>query len=109
MNARLLTRLVPIIALAVLLVAADAAWACPTCKEALASADGDNANMVRGFFWSILFMMSMPFLLIGIFSAVMYRAVKKAKAEGMQRVANQYTASQYTAAQPREHRQLAEV
>lgn len=109
MNARLLTRLVPIIAVAVLLVAADAVWACPTCKEALASADGDNANMVRGFFWSILFMMSMPFLLVGIFSTVMYRAVKKARAEGMQRVANHYTGNQYAGSQPREHRQLAEV
>lgn len=104
MNARLLTRLVPIVALAVVLLAADAAWACPTCKEALASADGDNANMVRGFFWSILFMMSMPFLLVGIFSTVMYRAVKKARAEGMLKVANHFTATQ-----PHEHRELAQV
>jgi hypothetical protein len=94
MNARFLPRLLPIIAVAVVFLAADVAWACPTCKEALASAGGDNPNLVRGFFWSILFMMSMPFLLIGIFSTVMYRAVKKGQAEGMQKVASQYSAHQ---------------
>jgi len=94
MNARLTLRLLPLVAVAAVLLAADSAWACPTCKEALASAGGDNPNLVRGFFWSILFMMSMPFLLIGIFSTVMYRAVKKARAEGMQQVANHFSASQ---------------
>ena len=37
--------------------------ACPTCKEAVAENGQSQAGLVRGYFWSILFMMSMPFLI----------------------------------------------
>ncbi len=68
-------------ALALVLVVVQTAAACPSCKAALAAGgDTDQANLVRGFFWSILFMLSMPFTLLGTFSFVMYRAVKRARA-----------------------------
>jgi hypothetical protein len=53
--------------------------ACPTCKESLAQNDPAHANMVRGYFWSILFMMSMPFLILGGLSALFWWEVRKAK------------------------------
>ena len=37
--------------------------ACPTCKQALAENGQSQDGLVRGYFWSILFMMSMPFLI----------------------------------------------
>lgn len=40
------------------------AEACPTCKDQMAS-DANNGGLVTGFFWSILFMLSMPLLLAG--------------------------------------------
>ena len=55
-----------------------ACWACPTCKEGFA--EGSNhANLVRGYFWSILFMMSMPFLILGGLSTYFYLQIVKAR------------------------------
>jgi heme/copper-type cytochrome/quinol oxidase subunit 2 len=62
-----------------LLVDAVVAHACPGCKQALATAEGEQANMVNGYFWSILFMLSMPFTLLGLFAGSMYLAVRKAR------------------------------
>lgn len=41
--------------------------------------DPDSANLVRGYFWSILFMMSMPFLIMGGLSTYFYYEVCKAR------------------------------
>ena len=62
------------------LLYAGAAEACPNCKNAIAEdATGDGKNMARGFYYSILFMMSMPFLLLGSFTSLMYVQVRKAR------------------------------
>ena len=64
------------------LVPGRRAWlqACPNCKDALAANSEGGADLVRGYFYSILFMMGMPFTLLGAFSFSMYRsAVKKAQ------------------------------
>jgi hypothetical protein len=71
----------PLLTLALLLVLANAASACPTCKEALAGNGEGAGDLVRGYFYSILFMMSMPFTILGAFSFSMYRAVQKSKAD----------------------------
>ena len=59
---------------------AQAAWACPSCQAALAG-DSSQGNLVTGLFWSILFMMSMPFAILGVFCGSMYVAVRRARAE----------------------------
>ena len=53
-----------------------AAWArlasaCPLCADNLANdAYGKNPTQLgRGFFWSIIFMMALPFLTVGIVAA----------------------------------------
>jgi len=68
-----------ILAVLLLVLQTSVADACPGCKQALANADGEQANMVNGYFWSILFMLSMPFTLLGAFSGAMYLAVRKAR------------------------------
>ncbi len=68
-----------VLAVGLLVLAAGIAQACPNCKEAL-SANGGGGDLVRGYFYSILFMMGMPFTILGAFSFSMYRAVKKAQA-----------------------------
>jgi len=67
-----------LLGLLALLLLADTALGCPTCKDNLAS-DPDAANLVRGYFWSILFMMSMPFLILGGLSSYFYWEVRKAR------------------------------
>jgi len=75
-----LVRSLPIaLALALLLVFSSAAVACPTCKENLAG-DPEAANIVRGYFWSILFMLSMPPLILSGLSLYFYYEVCKARA-----------------------------
>ena len=76
-------RLAWIVALviAVLLLWADAALACPSCKNGLMEGDEQSQRVISGYFWSILFMMSMPFaILLGI-SGLLYREVRKARRE----------------------------
>ena len=63
-------------ALAVLCLA-DIAYACPGCKESLS---GSQANLARGFYYSILFMMSMPFLILGGVGGYFYWQIRKARA-----------------------------
>ncbi len=72
------TALVVAVVLAALLTATDA-WACPMCKAALGSQGRGHGDLVGGFFWSILFMLSMPFLILGGLSAYMYWLVRQAR------------------------------
>lgn len=75
------TRRVAIAFMALLLIAfaAQPAAACPTCKQALA--DGSNGgDVVGGYFWSIVFMMSMPFAILGAMSTYFYVQVRRARA-----------------------------
>ncbi|HUY89318.1 MAG TPA: hypothetical protein VMV10_11335 [Pirellulales bacterium] len=62
----------------VLLTWAAAAEACPMCKTALGS--GADAH-INAWGASIVFMLSMPFLLVGSFSLYMYVLVRRARAE----------------------------
>ena len=55
------------------------ASACPTCKAALASHDGQQGDIVGGFMWSILFMMGMPFFILGSLSGLFYWQVRRAR------------------------------
>jgi len=80
MSRRLLRLLPLLLLLAVLFADVSLASACPGCKDALASQDPTQTGLVRGFFWSILFMMGMPFLLLSGLGALMYREVRRARA-----------------------------
>lgn len=73
---------VALAALVILLALNSTAAACPSCKNALASHDGRQGDIVSGFMWSILFMLSMPFALVGSFGTYMYVLVRKARREG---------------------------
>ena len=60
---------------------ADIASACPTCKDSVAQNDPHYQSMAAGYYYSILFMLSMPFLIVTTFSTFAYRSVKRAEAE----------------------------
>jgi heme/copper-type cytochrome/quinol oxidase subunit 2 len=70
--------LVAVLAAGVLLVVADIASACPTCKDSLAQ-DPASANLARGVYYSILFMLTMPYLIFGSLCAYFYWIVCRAK------------------------------
>jgi len=60
---------------------ASIAEACPTCKEAIAGTDPRQAGMVKGYFYSIIFMMSMPFIILGTFGSFAWWTIRRAKAD----------------------------
>ena len=62
-----------------LLAAASPVLACPMCKAALASGDG-GGDLVNGFFYSILFMLSMPVLIITGMGTYFYVLIRRARA-----------------------------
>lgn len=59
---------------AIVFGSATVASACPSCQAALAA---DGSDLGRGIYYSILFMMSMPFAIVGTFGCFAYRAVKR--------------------------------
>ncbi len=64
-----------------LLVCVDVALGCPTCKDQLAN-DPAAMNIARGYFYSILFMLSMPALILVGLSSYFYYEVRKARRKG---------------------------
>lgn len=56
---------------------ARAAAACPSCKEAL----GASERWAAGFNASILFMMAMPFAVVGVIAGAIYRARRRPAGE----------------------------
>ena len=54
------------------------AAACPNCSDGL-SEQTDGGDWVAGYFWSILFMMAMPFTIFTAIGGYMYREVRKAR------------------------------
>ena len=68
-------------ALAIVVCLASTAAACPTCKDGIAQNDSHGQSMAAGYYYSILFMMSMPFIILTTFGSFAYRSVKKAQAQ----------------------------
>ncbi len=82
MNLRPLIRslVAPAIAVALLIALCGVASACPTCASGMDQGDEASRKMINGWFWSIIFMMSMPFAIIGSLGGYMYYLVRKARA-----------------------------
>jgi len=58
-------------------VLAANASACPNCKEAVVAQPADVASTARGYNWSVMFMVSMPFTLLSTGALVVVRAAKR--------------------------------
>jgi hypothetical protein len=69
-----------LIALALMLVCliASVAGACPNCKEGLAQTDPHGQSIAAGYYYSILFMMAMPFGILGTFGSLAYLSIRRA-------------------------------
>ncbi len=69
---------VMLLAVGAVLLAPHVSHACPTCKDGLDANDPEHAGMAQGYFYSILIMMSMPYILLGSFGMYFWRQVKRA-------------------------------
>jgi hypothetical protein len=63
----------------VALLSAGDLLGCPNCKDGVNTADPDGLNMARGYFYSILLMLAMPFTLAGSFAAYVWREMRRQK------------------------------
>jgi hypothetical protein len=78
-SSRWLRLAVMIAVAACFLLAAEGARACPNCTEGLAQNDPQGQSIAAGYYYSILFMMSMPFIILTTFGSFAYRSVKRAE------------------------------
>ena len=62
-----------------LAVLSGVASACPTCKQALLENDPNGRSLISGYFFSILFMMSAPFAVLGTFCGMAFISIRRAK------------------------------
>ena len=74
-------RTVHAIALLLALVATADAFGCPNCKDAVDTSDPDGLNLARGYFYSILLMLAMPFTLVGSFGCYVWREMRRQERE----------------------------
>jgi uncharacterized paraquat-inducible protein A len=65
--------------LALVLLIASVAAACPTCQDGLAQSDPHGQSVAAGYYYSILFMMAMPFAILGTFGSMAYLSIRRAR------------------------------
>jgi uncharacterized paraquat-inducible protein A len=65
--------------IALMFLIATVAAACPTCKEGLAQNDPQGQSLAAGYYYSILFMMAMPFAILGTFGSLAYLSIRRAR------------------------------
>jgi hypothetical protein len=56
---------------------ANHARACPNCKEAVSLQPDEVGNLSSGYNWSVLFMLTVPFSMLGAGAFMVRRAVKR--------------------------------
>ena len=69
-------RLTTAMALLLAILVADSVQACPTCKDSLSE---NNPELIQGYFWSIMFMMAMPFSILTGIGTYFYLLIRKNK------------------------------
>ena len=74
-------RTVLAVALLLALAATADALGCPNCKDAVDTSDPDGLNLARGYFYSILLMLAMPFTLVGSFGCYVWREMRRQERE----------------------------
>jgi hypothetical protein len=67
------------LAIVMVLLIASVAGACPNCKEGLAQNDPQGQSLAAGYYYSILFMMAMPFTILGSFGGLAYLSIRRAR------------------------------
>jgi hypothetical protein len=76
--------IVAAIVIALVLMIASVAAACPTCKDGIAQNDPHGQSMAAGYFYSILFMLSMPYIILGSVGSYFYISIRRARQEQLE-------------------------
>jgi Na+-driven multidrug efflux pump len=65
----------------VVLALAGVAMACPTCGEGLMQADPHAQSIAAGYKYSIIFMVTMPYLCLGTLASIAYYSIHRARTQ----------------------------
>src|SRR6478736_3405559 len=71
--------IVAAVVLSLVLLIASVAAACPTCKEGLAQNDPQGQALAAGYYYSILFMMTTPYILLATLGSCAYYSIRRAR------------------------------
>jgi heme/copper-type cytochrome/quinol oxidase subunit 2 len=74
-----------LLVMVVVVTVASVAEACPSCERALAQNNPAQNRVAQGYFWSILFMMAMPFTIVGTFGTCAYFQIRRARSDAEKR------------------------
>jgi uncharacterized RDD family membrane protein YckC len=55
------------------------AAACPTCGDGIGQSDPQGQSLAAGMYYSILFMMSMPYLILATLGSLAYLSIRRAR------------------------------
>ena len=80
-NDSMKTRVALAVALLLAFMVIGEAFGCPNCKDAVDTSDPDGLNLARGYFYSILLMLAMPFTLVGSFGCYVWREMRRQQRE----------------------------
>src|SRR3954452_15964695 len=67
------------IVVVLVLMLASVAAACPTCKEGLAQNDPHGQSIAAGYAYSVIFMMTMPHILLCTMGSLAYLSIRRAR------------------------------
>jgi hypothetical protein len=67
------------LALCLVMLLAAVAAACPTCGDGIGQSDPHGKSLAAGLYYSIIFMMSMPYLILATLGCVAYLSVRRAR------------------------------
>jgi uncharacterized paraquat-inducible protein A len=67
------------IVVVLVLMLASVAAACPTCKDGLAQNDPHGQSIAAGYAYSVIFMMTMPYMLLCTMGSLAYLSIRRAR------------------------------
>jgi hypothetical protein len=67
------------LSLVLLMLLVGVAAACPTCGEGIGQSDPHGKSLAAGLYYSIIFMMSMPYLVLATLGCVAYLSIRRAR------------------------------
>jgi hypothetical protein len=70
-----------VVACLLVVVVCGDAFGCPNCKDGVNTSDPEGLNLARGYFYSILLMLAMPFTLAGTFGCYVWREMRRQQRE----------------------------
>lgn len=68
-----------VLSLSLVVLLSGIAFACPTCGDGIGQSDPQGQSLAAGIYYSIIFMMSMPYIVLATIGCVFYFHIRRAR------------------------------